>query len=85
MEGYGAVAYMECSALTLVGLKNLFHRAIQLGLLGMSCTHCCRMHTMELLHAMFVCAPMSANTGAHAQPVVRNFTHFNIFEVSNGF
>ena len=78
----GAVAYMECSALTQVGLKDIFDSAAQL---GMSCTHCCRMHTMQLLHAMFVCAPMSANTGAHAQPVVRNFTHFNIFEVSNGF
>ena len=80
----GAMAYMECSALTQAGIKDVFDRVAQLGLLGMSCTHCCRMHTMELLHAMFVCAPMSANTGAHTQIVVRNFTP-NIFEVSNIF
>ena len=38
----GAVAYMECSALTQMGLKDIFYRATQLGLQGMSCTHCCR-------------------------------------------
>ena len=46
----GAVAYMECSAMTQVGLKAVFDRAIQLVLQGMSCTHCCRMHTMECLY-----------------------------------
>ena len=79
-----AVAYMECSALTQKWLKSVFDRAIRLGLQCMSCTHCCRLHTIELLHAMFVCAPMSANTGAHTQIVVRNFTP-SIFEVSNSF
>ena len=49
-----AVAYMECSALTQKGLKLVFDEAIQLGLQCMSCTHCCRLHTIELLHAMFV-------------------------------
>ena len=33
----GAVAYMECSALTQVGIKDIFDRAALLGLLGMSC------------------------------------------------
>ena len=77
-----AAAYMECSALTQAGLRDVFDEAARLGLQCMSCTHCCRMHTIELLHAMFVCAPMSANTGAHAQTVIQNFTP-NVFEVSN--
>ena len=34
----GAMAYMECSALTQVGLRDVFIQATRTGLLGMSCT-----------------------------------------------
>ena len=34
----GAMAYMECSALTQVGLRDVFIQAARTGLQGMSCT-----------------------------------------------
>ena len=42
----GAVAYMECSAQTGVGIKDVFEEAIRAVIPRVSCTytsHCCRM------------------------------------------
>ena len=43
-----AMAYMECSALTKVGLKDVFDEAIITAFQSMSCTciHCCKRTTM---------------------------------------
>ena len=49
-----AIAYVECSALTTVGLKDVFDEAVRTARQGMSCTsiHCCKKTTMELLQLL---------------------------------
>ncbi len=53
-----AVAYMECSALTEVGINDVFDTALRAASMpGMSCTsiHCCKRTTMDLLHCCVYC------------------------------